>query len=153
MLRGKSTAPRDQLDALKFVAHFVADVHQPLHAANDGDRGGNDARVILDRAADEPARGVGHRHPVHCRDRRRARLCGAAGAIDQADQARSMSRRSVATWATESNDIARRLLYGEWPHGPDALRASYKDLARPVVNEKLVKAGVRLAAALNDALK
>jgi hypothetical protein len=30
-----------RLTALKFVVHFVADVHQPLHAARAADRGGN----------------------------------------------------------------------------------------------------------------
>src|SRR3546814_9974096 len=28
-------------DALKFVVHFVGDVHQPLHATNHTDAGGN----------------------------------------------------------------------------------------------------------------
>lgn len=41
--RGKSKAER--LQALKFVVHFVGDVHQPLHASNTHDRGGNDFQV------------------------------------------------------------------------------------------------------------
>jgi hypothetical protein len=28
-------------EALRFLIHFVADVHQPLHAEDNGDRGGN----------------------------------------------------------------------------------------------------------------
>ena len=63
-----------------------------------------------------------------------------------------MGRRFGRDLSTESNDIARRLIYGEWPHGPDALRASYEDLALPVVSVQLEKAGVRLAAELNEAL-
>jgi hypothetical protein len=31
--------------ALKFIIHIVGDVHQPLHAGNGDDRGGNDVRV------------------------------------------------------------------------------------------------------------
>lgn len=34
-------------DALKFVVHFVGDVHQPLHATNHTDKGGNDFQVSL----------------------------------------------------------------------------------------------------------
>src|ERR1700731_3171785 len=45
VLRDRSAAPRRRLEALKFVVHFVADVHQPLHSADDGDRGGNMVRV------------------------------------------------------------------------------------------------------------
>ena len=32
MRRDKAAAPRDRLEALKFVVHFVADVHQPRTA-------------------------------------------------------------------------------------------------------------------------
>jgi hypothetical protein len=38
VLRDRSAPPRDRLEALKFVVHFVADLHQPLHCADDGDR-------------------------------------------------------------------------------------------------------------------
>lgn len=34
-------------DAAKFVIHFVGDIHQPLHTAWKGDRGGNDDVVTL----------------------------------------------------------------------------------------------------------
>lgn len=36
-------------DALKFVVHFVGDVHQPLHAGFAADRGGNDFQISLMR--------------------------------------------------------------------------------------------------------
>lgn len=41
--RGRSDAER--LQALKFVVHFVGDVHQPLHAGRAADRGGNTHQV------------------------------------------------------------------------------------------------------------
>ena len=37
-----------KVQALKFVIHFVADLHQPLHCADDGDKGGNARHVIFD---------------------------------------------------------------------------------------------------------
>jgi S1/P1 Nuclease len=40
-LRSPLTAPAERLLALKFLIHFIGDVHQPLHAADHGDRGGN----------------------------------------------------------------------------------------------------------------
>ena len=33
--------------ALKYVVHFIGDVHQPLHASNNDDRGGNDVAVTF----------------------------------------------------------------------------------------------------------
>src|SRR5512139_924436 len=38
--------PQDErAEALKFLVHLVADLHQPLHATNNNDRGGNDTKV------------------------------------------------------------------------------------------------------------
>jgi hypothetical protein len=34
-------------DALKFIVHFVGDIHQPMHANNRDDRGGNQYQVSL----------------------------------------------------------------------------------------------------------
>lgn len=41
----RSVAERRQ--ALKFIVHFVGDVHQPMHVGNHRDRGGNDYQVSL----------------------------------------------------------------------------------------------------------
>ncbi|MGH8076694.1 MAG: S1/P1 nuclease [Lysobacter sp.] len=34
-------------DALKFLVHFVGDIHQPMHANNHTDKGGNDFQISL----------------------------------------------------------------------------------------------------------
>src|ERR1700680_3693856 len=34
-------------EALRFLIHFIGDLHQPLHSANNNDRGGNEIHVIL----------------------------------------------------------------------------------------------------------
>jgi hypothetical protein len=50
--------PAKQAEALRFVIHFVGDVHQPLHAADDSDRGGNCVPVdYFDRKSSETANG------------------------------------------------------------------------------------------------
>ena len=41
MLTAPETAPDKASEALAMVMHFVGDVHQPLHATERGDRGGN----------------------------------------------------------------------------------------------------------------
>lgn len=152
VLRDKAAAPRDRLEALKFVVHFVADVHQPLHCADDGDRGGNDIHVTF-RGRRMNLHAVwdwGILAPAVAGDER-AYALRLAKAItpSELDQWRS---GTLADWANESYGIARRLIYGEWPHGPGTLPASYEATALPVVNEQLAKAGVRLAAVLNASL-
>src|SRR6266576_1038771 len=40
VLADTRAASRDRNEALKWVVHLVGDLHQPLHAADNGDRGG-----------------------------------------------------------------------------------------------------------------
>lgn len=152
VLRDKGAPPRQRLEALKFVVHFAADIHQPLHCADDGDRGGNDIRVAF----------LGRQTNLHAVWD--TGILAAATIGDERAYALRLARSitpaelgqwrggSAAAWATESSDIARRLIYGEWPHGPGDLPASYAEKAMPVVSLQLEKAAVRLAAVLNDAL-
>src|SRR5262245_32743310 len=52
ILSDKNSPRDDRVEALKFLVHFVGDIHQPLHCADrNGDRGGN-ARLVF--FLDEP---------------------------------------------------------------------------------------------------
>lgn len=46
-LRDPISTQKQRLDALKFLAHFIGDIHQPMHAGYGDDRGGNDTAVVL----------------------------------------------------------------------------------------------------------
>ena len=41
ILKDKSASGAKRADALRFIIHFMGDLHQPLHATTNGDRGGN----------------------------------------------------------------------------------------------------------------
>lgn len=41
VLRSSASAPAARADALRFVIHFVGDLHQPLHCVSNNDLGGN----------------------------------------------------------------------------------------------------------------
>lgn len=45
LLRDKATPLKDRVQALVFLIHFVGDLHQPLHAGDKTDKGGNDAKA------------------------------------------------------------------------------------------------------------
>ena len=114
-LAGPGTAPQEErLLALKYVLHFVGDVHQPLHAGDDRDAGGNAKQVTAPgAAARQAARLLGH--PV-----RAARLHVPARARWRRRSPRASRRRSGATgraarprsWAQESSRIARSTVCG-----------------------------------------
>lgn len=44
-VRDPNASREEKALALKFIVHIIGDVHQPLHAGNGEDRGGNDVRV------------------------------------------------------------------------------------------------------------
>lgn len=45
VLSDKKAAKEDRVKALKFMTHFVGDIHQPLHVGNGTDRGGNNVKI------------------------------------------------------------------------------------------------------------
>jgi hypothetical protein len=45
VLSSATASDQDQLHALKFLGHWIGDVHQPLHVSFEDDRGGNVVKV------------------------------------------------------------------------------------------------------------
>jgi hypothetical protein len=57
-LKDPNTDFEERLFALKFLLHLVGDLHQPLHCADNNDRGGNSVKISAD--------GIGSRAlPLH----------------------------------------------------------------------------------------
>ena len=141
-----SNAPDDKrLTALKYVVHFVGDVHQPLHAGFMDDKGGNkyqlqafmkgsnlhavwDSGLIKNLAEDAQSMA--------------ARLQGTHLAFPVADL-------DPVTAAQESCRIVS--MPGFYPDR--LVGQDYIDRFTPVAERRLAAAGARLAGVLNAALK
>ena len=52
VLKDPGADSEKKAEALKFVIHFVGDMHQPLHDEDDGDKRGNARHVIFDGRPD-----------------------------------------------------------------------------------------------------
>lgn len=66
----------------------------------------------------------------------------------------ALAAGSPVDWANETHAAAVSVAYGALPENADAdLAGAYADTARSVVDSQLLKAGLRLAALLNAALK
>jgi S1/P1 Nuclease len=157
--------------ALKFLGHWVGDIHQPLHAASQDDRGGNYIRTLgsscesmhtlWDSCIVEKRLGM---HPLTIVSELRA------GITDE-QRAEWLASNPVA-WANESFTIARKPDVGycvmvdgtcryaadnrEFDEG-EAERVvwvddGYVDRHAAVARERLARAGVRLAGLLRRAL-
>ena len=47
VLADRNASSGARLEALKFVVHFVGDLHQPFHTTDNHDRGGNEILVVF----------------------------------------------------------------------------------------------------------
>ena len=152
VLGNQQLPERQRLEALKYLVHFIGDLHQPLHASNNNDRGGNQVAVnfmgypsnlhaVWDTGIIEPAVSGDER--------------GYATKLAQSvtpDELMQWSRGDPASWANESFWIADSEVYGELPHSGN-LPDSYEADTLPIVNRQLERAGVRLADVLNQTLR
>jgi S1/P1 Nuclease len=152
-LRDKAAPPRQRLEALKWLVHLVGDINQPLHCADNQDRGGNDVHVDFMgwRTNLHAVWDSGILAAAHIRDER-AYALELAHSISPAE-AEKWRSGTPADWADDSYGVARNLIYGVWPHDPGALPDSYEQKGIYVVQVQLEKGGVRLAAVLNEALR
>ncbi|HMP91208.1 MAG TPA: S1/P1 nuclease [Kiritimatiellia bacterium] len=155
----ESKSLEDRKTALRFLVHFLGDVHQPLHCADyDDDRGGNE-RLVIYPGQDKPTK----LHAVWDSNIVRE-LMNPLGPLVFADKlnarissrrARQWARGTPEDWAWESHQLAMKYAYAVVPpkDGPPmALDTAYVKVAKKVAEQQLMKAGVRLAEALNRSL-
>ena len=142
-------------EALKYVLHFVGDLHQPLHAGRPGDRGGNE--VLVDFFGD--IGDMERRNNLHSVwDSQMLRRAGMQwpeasnrlyNQIAQ-DEARSWETLNVREWANESFRLDEQFVYGKLPRN-GRIRNDYFKPGLGIAEVQLLKGGVRLAHLINSA--
>ena len=162
-LRNTSTAKSEKILALKFLLHLIGDLHQPLHAADNKDRGGNDVPVVYDgRTIPDNLHSYWDNRLVQYLGND-PRLAGVS-LNKQITQAKAVewSKGTPTAWAKGSFGQAKNVVYNFAgqpkfidEHGAKSVRldTAYDNRALAVVREQIAKAGVRLAAVLNEGLK
>ncbi len=160
-----SATPEARAQAAMFLVHMAGDIHQPLHAADDGDQGGNQKNVLMPKA-DMPR----NLHRIWDSDLPKLALRG----LSEADYAKQLIARfkdkefavwqqgEVRDWMSESHAISRKVTYASlpeyacrvaWPmEKVVSLPQSYVDAAQEIMPAQLAKAGARIAWLLNRAL-
>lgn len=139
----------ERREALKFLVHFVADVHQPLHAAYGDDLGGNRYQLQWN--------GEGtNLHAVWDRTLVAQRGLEPKAYVDvlraQSPLARDRTRRcprAIESWAEESCRMASAP--GFYPPRGN-LAPAYLQIQQPVAELRMREAARRLARVLNEAL-
>jgi hypothetical protein len=147
----------DRATALKFIVHFIGDLHQPFHALGVG-RGGNDVKVRVFGQADcgnDPAR------PSPCNlhsvwdgrliARRNLDDRGFVVALQKLIADKGFASQPAGTpahWAEQSFKLAKEALVKQDTNIDEA----YYRRHIGVIEDRLALGGVRLAAELNRIL-
>jgi S1/P1 Nuclease len=143
-------APRNEnRTALRFVAHLVGDIHQPLHAGFAEDRGGNSVDVRFN----------GRKTNLHSLwdtglvELEESTPAEVAARIEKAvteDELKQWQSGTPEQWALESLAIVRAQVY-RFPASGE-IDSSYIGPARAVIRTRLAQAAARLAWMLNEIL-
>ena len=157
LLKDKSLPANVRLEALAFLVHFVADLHQPLHAGDRDDRGGNGLKanyghipgsnlhavwdgLLADRAISAQPKIV--------------RRFGVAGRV-------ALGAGTTRDWSEENWAVSRDIAYTRAidgnPCGPQPLQPVTIDEAdvaasRGALRLQVERGGLRLARLLEEAL-
>jgi hypothetical protein len=172
ILKERSQPALARNEALKWITHLVGDLHQPLHASDHDDKGGNDVKItFFGKRADDPVDGrAGSPYNLHTAWDRLIpyRMFDERGGYEKflADLPSPATRQAwevgtIDTWAAESFVLARDFVYPSLPTHFECEKAitevvpladAYYQPASEIAATQLRKAGVRLAKVLNDAL-
>lgn len=152
-----STSPEERQLALLFLLHLVADLHQPLHAGDDDDHGGND----VDVSAPGFKSGSLHRYwdtaVLRGLDKAANRLAPRLIGDITSQQRRQWQSGDADDWAMEANALAAGVAYGKLPSARSGtvrrLTPEYVDAAEATAALQLSRAGVRLALLLEPAAR
>lgn len=153
VLKDKKAASEDKSQAVKFITHFIGDIHQPLHVGKGDDRGGNDVNLTwfgsetnLHRIWDEQL--------IAMQDYSYTEYVKNINHPTSKEKKQWMSD-DINVWIKESMDLRQSVYdiavnkenykkYGEYKYNFNNIKN---------INTAMVKAGLRLAATLDKCLK
>ncbi len=148
ILSDKTTTREQKTEALKFIVHFVGDLHQPMHISRAEDKGGNTIQLNYE--------GMGtNLHSLWDTKLLEHQGLTYEQLADQYDHAspeqiRQWQNDPLMKWIWESYEISSRL-YAEI----DAMKSrtiddNYYQAHIAIIRERIEKAGIRLAGVLNQ---
>jgi nuclease S1 len=144
-------APRNEKrTALRFIAHLVADIHQPLHAGFAEDRGGNSVEVRIN-GRKENLHSLWDTALVELEEGTPAEIAARIQAVVAGEERQQWQQGTPADWALESLAIVRAQVYRLPASGE--ITVSYVESARAVIRTRLRQAGARLGWMLNTAFQ
>ncbi len=161
LLADRKVPDREKLLSLAWLVHFMGDMHQPLHAGDASDRGGNNVKAAYGLKAPERM----NLHRIWDSDLAERTLSeppgDPAGLISQItpEQAAQWRQGTLADWMKEAWTASGQYAYGKLdgvkiceaaPQQRVMVDEHYIAETRETVREQAKRAGVRLAKMLNE---
>jgi len=146
------TTPREKkVEALKFIVHFVGDLHQPMHVSREEDKGGNTIQLNFNGQGTN----LHSLWDTKLIERQGLTYEELAVKYDHASPAeiRQWQSDPLIRWIWESYEISSKL-YAE----VDAMKGrgiddAYYQAHIAIVQARIEQAGIRLAGVLNELFK
>lgn len=143
-LRDPKKSKEDKAFALKFLVHLMGDVHQPLHVGMAEDRGGNTVRVKWFKT-ESNLHTIWDESIIDFQQLSYTEYSTFLNHYTKDDK-KEIAKGTFLDWAKESQEY-RSVVYETG--ASENLSYEYQFKAKPVVEERLRKAGLRLATVLN----
>lgn len=164
ILKDSVAADSDRAKALRFLIHFVGDVHQPLHSSTrytkalpDGDQGGNKFPLSVGNYHNLHAYWDGAlgmypdlARPLDADGEKTLKALAEEATAAYSDRKPEWKNANPQIWAEESSQAARRYVYALQENAMPS--AEYNRRGQNLVRIRIAMAGYRLAALLNTAL-
>ena len=129
ILRSSETDPQKRADALRFLIHFVGDLHQPMHAITNNDQGGNCVPVAFFDALPQLRNSQTESYAPNLHGVWDTNILGKTTTGKTVDQVASdldqffrskmagwqKGPANVDAWALESYHLASKKVYGKLP--------------------------------------
>ncbi len=158
ILKNRRSTSKQRVEALVFLIHFVGDLHQPLHAGDRADKGGNEVAARYGIYA--PKRF--NLHSIWDGPLAERAITSGPSLVRRfpAAERRRIAAGTVTDWSREAWEVSRRYVYAS-AAGGDACAAPIKSttlddatIARlvPIARLEVERGGLRLAKLLDAAL-
>ena len=153
MLKNPKADKTEKQEALKFLIHFIEDLHQPLHVGDTGSKGGNLIQVRFYNVGSNLHK-VWDSQIIERYTTDEQELLGDLNGITTPASAPEWSKGTPEEWATESIQAAKEAycLSGTQTvmKSGTKLGDDYCRIAFPIIQRQLAKAGIRIAWMLNQ---
>ncbi|MCP9290382.1 S1/P1 nuclease [Gracilimonas sediminicola] len=144
-LKEGNLTQKQEEENLKILVHLVGDLHQPLHVGNGTDRGGNDVKLQWFWSNSNLHR-VWDSEMIDDKQLSYTELSDFVNHPTE-EQINEWQSTSIRDWAYESQDLLPQVY--DFPEDKElSYEYSYKNWN--TVEQRLVKAGVRMAGLINE---